>query len=109
MVRKGGAVIDVLELHTQRRRSTKVSEQHQFSQEQRRKAKELVQRAKSDSTFMRRLRDDPESVLKEFGLPTDADTVSELSPPGSDLAAIPPCGLGTCKVTLVSPEEEWAE
>ena len=63
-----------------------MSEQNRPSQEERRKAQELVERAKSDPELEQRLREDPESVLWEFGLPTDPDAVRELSPPGSPFA-----------------------
>ena len=41
--------------------------------------------AKSDPEFEKRLRDNPESVLREFGLPTDPDVATEVSPPATIL------------------------
>ena len=72
-------------------------------EEGRRKAQELVERAKNDPELEQRLREDPENVLREFGLPTDPDAVREMSPPGSPFAearCYETCFLTGCTYTI---------
>jgi hypothetical protein len=40
-----------------------------------------MEHTKSDAEFKQRLIDDPESVLQEFGLPTDPEALLQLTPP----------------------------
>jgi hypothetical protein len=42
-----------------------------------------MEHTKSDAEFKQRLIDDPESVLQEFGLPTDPEALLQLTPPGT--------------------------